>query len=182
MGARTNKNRSSMIGTMGPTGGCFNFLTFNRQWDASTTLRSATTCIPPPSTIRSVSMRDMGHINDSYWKPRTISDRNTGESNKSKLFSANNSTKDVRPQCSIGARWLDLHFTLQIQMRSDQDPSLGGSSESPNRSWNEKIRGWQIFPWVLFSILVPQHLQNAYACNHTFMGSFVQLWTSIIVS
>nr|CAB3503203.1 unnamed protein product [Digitaria exilis] len=28
--------------------------------DSSTTLQSATTCIPPPSTVRSVSMRDMG--------------------------------------------------------------------------------------------------------------------------
>ncbi|CAD6252164.1 unnamed protein product [Miscanthus lutarioriparius] len=34
-------------------------VTFNRH-DASTTLQSATTCIPPPSTVRSVSMRDMG--------------------------------------------------------------------------------------------------------------------------
>ena len=36
-----------------------NAVTFNRH-DASTTLQSATTCIPPPSTVRSVSMRDMG--------------------------------------------------------------------------------------------------------------------------
>uniref|UniRef100_A0A0A9D4Y8 Remorin C-terminal domain-containing protein n=1 Tax=Arundo donax TaxID=35708 RepID=A0A0A9D4Y8_ARUDO len=34
-------------------------VTFNRH-DSSTTLQSATTCIPPPSTVRSVSMRDMG--------------------------------------------------------------------------------------------------------------------------
>nr|ACN34199.1 unknown [Zea mays] len=32
---------------------------FNRH-DASTTLQSAATCIPPPTTVRSVSMRDMG--------------------------------------------------------------------------------------------------------------------------
>jgi hypothetical protein len=36
-----------------------NAVTFNRH-DASTTLQSATTCIPPPSTVWSVSMRDMG--------------------------------------------------------------------------------------------------------------------------
>ncbi|CAN6236889.1 unnamed protein product [Urochloa humidicola] len=34
-------------------------VTFDRN-DSSTALQSATTCIPPPSTVRSVSMRDMG--------------------------------------------------------------------------------------------------------------------------
>ncbi|KAJ1277537.1 hypothetical protein BS78_04G012300 [Paspalum vaginatum] len=34
-------------------------VTFNRH-DSATPLQSATTCIPPPSTVRSVSMRDMG--------------------------------------------------------------------------------------------------------------------------
>ncbi|RCV05887.1 hypothetical protein SETIT_1G118700v2 [Setaria italica] len=34
-------------------------VTFDRN-DSSTPLQSATTCIPPPSTVRSVSMRDMG--------------------------------------------------------------------------------------------------------------------------
>ncbi|XP_062224317.1 uncharacterized protein LOC133922832 isoform X1 [Phragmites australis] len=34
-------------------------VTFSRL-DSSTTLQSATACIPPPSTVRSVSMRDMG--------------------------------------------------------------------------------------------------------------------------
>jgi hypothetical protein len=89
-------------------------------------------------------MRDMGHINDSYWliasQEPSQSDGNTGESNKSKLFLANNSTKDVRPHCSIGYQPRVMFLGTQLgktsiaAWASDQDLGLGGSSESPNRS------------------------------------------------